>query len=184
LLALLNEHISATSQDFLDAQTKLCDLGKLMGDGPVAFGRFTNQARLVMKQSNREACAHSAERIDTPHVLLALVDPDVGLSVETWSRFGIDADFVRGEVKKLLPHRLDWVHEVRMPQTRQAKCIIECAIDEAHQLSHPVVDAQHFVLGLLNLQDDPAAQILRRHPVSVDQSRAAVVISRSELGLK
>jgi ATP-dependent Clp protease ATP-binding subunit ClpC len=56
------------------------------------------------------------------------------------------------------------------PAARQAKAVVDAATAEADQLQHDAIGSEHLLLGLLR-SGGPAALILQRHGVSLDQVR-------------
>lgn len=173
--ALFIEQDASAAQALHDARDRIVQLGTAASTPPAAFARFTNHARSVMKLANREACALSHDRIDSVHLLAALFDLENGLSAEAVARFGIDAERVRREIAALFPTRLKWICEVRLPQTTAAKLAIEHAIDEARELGHRYIDAQHLFVALLHESEGIVSQILGRFNLTIDAARAAAV---------
>ena len=122
--------------------------------------RFTDRAREIMQLANQEAQRFNHEYIGTEHVLLGLANEGSGVAENVLKNLNVDPRKIRLEVEKLLLSRADEVTIGRPSPTSRAKKAIEYAMEEARQLSHDFVGAEHILLGLLREQEGVAAQVL------------------------
>src|SRR5512134_3426814 len=100
------------------------------------FERFTDRARKVMALANQEAHRFNHEYIGTEHILLGLIKEGSGIGANVLKNLDVDLVKIRDEVGKLI--RSGEPIEVigKLPQTLQAKKVIEYAIQEARGLNH------------------------------------------------
>jgi len=59
--------------------------------------------------------------------------------------------------------------------TKEARCVVVRAQDEARQLHHPAIGTEHLLLGLLREEQEPVARALREHGLTPDGVRRQVI---------
>ncbi len=139
------------------------------------FERFTDRSRKVMALANQEAQRFNHEYIGTEHILLGLIKEGSGVGANVLKNLGVDFAGIRAEVGKLVKPGPDKCLMGKLPQTLQAKQVIEFAIQEARSLNHNYVGTEHLLLGLLRVQDDVAAQILANLGLTPEACRRELV---------
>ena len=139
------------------------------------FERLTDRARKVMALANQEAQRFNHEYIGTEHILLGLVKEGSGVGANVLKNLDIDLRKVRLEVEKLVKSGPEMVTMGKLPQTPRAKKVLEYAIEEARNLNHNYVGAEHLLLGLLREQDGVAAQVLMNLGVKLEEVREEVL---------
>src|SRR5881392_2694308 len=139
------------------------------------FERFTDRARKVMALANQEAQRFNHEYIGTEHILLGLVKEGSGVGANVLKNLDVDLRKVRLEVEKLVKSGPDMVTMGKLPQTPRAKKVIEYAIEEARNLNHNYVGAEHLLLGLLREHDGVAAQVLMNLGLKLEEVREEVL---------
>jgi serine/threonine-protein kinase len=125
------------------------------------YERFTERARKVMQLANQEAQRFHHEYIGTEHILLGLIQEGTGSAANVLKNLDINPRKIRVEVGKLIQAGPDLVNTGKLPQTSQAKKVIEYAVEEARNFDHSDVDSVHLLLGLLREPDGVAGQVLR-----------------------
>lgn len=126
------------------------------------FEKFTDRARKIMQLANQEAQRFNHEYIDTEHILLGLVKEGSGVGSVALKEAGIDLRKVRLEVEKLVQSGPRMITQGKLPQTPQAKRVIEFAMEEARGLRHDYVGTEHILLGLLRQPRSVATQVLQQ----------------------
>lgn len=140
------------------------------------FERFTDRARKVMTLANQEAQRLSHEYIGTEHILLGLVKEGSGVGAAVLKNLDIDLKKVRVEVEKLVESGPEMIMMGKLPQTPQAKRVIEFGIEEARNLKHNYVGTEHLLLGLCRDPDTLSFQVLTTLlNVSLEDLREEVV---------
>lgn len=167
------------------------------------FERFTREARAAVTAAQQVARDAGSGRIDTRHVLVALLeetDPvaatfrDLGVDVatlvaslrsklresgldrEALAGLGIDLDAVRERADAVFgPGALDGAGHSpgHIPFSRDAKKALELALREAIRLKHRTIDGRHLVLGMLRAEC-PARDALVASGVGLEQLREAL----------
>jgi ATP-dependent Clp protease ATP-binding subunit ClpC len=135
------------------------------------FERFTDRARKVMALANQEAQRFNHEYLGTEHILLGLVKEGTGVGANVLKNLGVDLAAVRTEVGKMIKPGQEGSTIGKLPQTPQAKKVIESAIHEARSLNHNYVGTEHLLLGLLHEQDGVAAAVLRNLGLNLENVR-------------
>lgn len=124
------------------------------------FERFTDSCRKVMALANQEAQRYKHEYIGTEHLLLGLASVREGLGIQVLQNLAIKVDKLRTEIGKLVKAGSERVHPGKLPQTPRAKKVVEWAIDEARAMNHGDIGTEHLLLGLLQVKDGVASQVL------------------------
>ena len=124
------------------------------------FERFTDSCRKVMALANQEAQRYKHEYIGTEHILLGLASVHEGLGFQVLTDARIDVDALRENIEKLVRSGTGMAYLGKLPQTPRAKKVIEWAIDEARALNQRDIGTEHLLLGLLQVKDGIACQVL------------------------
>ena len=135
--------------------------------------RFTDRSRKIMILANQEAQRLSHDYIGAEHLLLGIVKQEAGSAIDILKKFDIDRYEVRLEIEKQVEKGTAELAGDRIPQTPQAKKVIEFAIKEARLLEHNYVGTEHFLLGLIREKSGLASKILNKVGLDLDDVRAA-----------
>ncbi len=146
------------------------------------YERFTDRARKVMQFAHQEALRFNHEYVGTEHILLGLIKEGTGVAANILKKMGVDLRKMRLEVEKLVSSGPDTVTMGRLPQTPQAKKVVEYAIEEARDLRHNYVGTEHLLLGLLRDHDGVAAQALMNLGLKLDVVRDEALAMLGEGG--
>lgn len=124
-----------------------------------------------MALANQEACRSNHACIDTEHILWGLVKEGTGMAAVVLRKLEID----RGPLQACLEAAHSQEPETkRLPQSSQARKVIECAIEEARDLDHHYCGTEHLLLGLLRVEDGNAARILQSQGIDFASARRVV----------
>lgn len=138
------------------------------------FERFTERARQVVVLAQDEARALGHGYIGTEHLLLGLIRVEEGLASRVLRGLGAEAEDVRERVRAISSQG-DKRPIGLIPFTSRAKKAIEFALREALGLRHNYIGAEHLLLGLVRLEDGPAAEILGRLDIDAQKVRDAII---------
>jgi ATP-dependent Clp protease ATP-binding subunit ClpC len=129
-----------------------------------------------MALANQEAidCGHPF--IDTEHILLGLVKEDSGVAANVLKNLVYDIRKVRSEVEKLMPAKGETDERHNLPQTDDAKAVIQYAIEEARLLRHNYVGTEHVLLGLMRESKGVAAQAMTNLGLGIEQVRREIMV--------
>jgi ATP-dependent Clp protease ATP-binding subunit ClpA len=141
------------------------------------YERFTDRARKVMQLANQEAKRLNHEYVGTEHILLGLVQEEVGVAADVFKNRDIDLRMVREEVEKIVQTGpgSEMVTMGKLPTTPRAKKVIEYAIKETRELGSHSVGTEHLLLGLLREGDGVAAQVLMNLGLKLEDIREEVL---------
>jgi hypothetical protein len=138
------------------------------------YERFTDRAREVMELANQAAQRLNHDYIGTEHILLGLIKEGTGIAARVLRDLGVDLRQVRQEVEKRVKSGPRPAPMGKLPQTPQAKKVIEYAVEESRNLKHDYVGTEHLLLGLLRELDGVLANVLRGLGLQLEQAREAV----------
>jgi Clp amino terminal domain, pathogenicity island component len=126
---------------------------------PAMFERFTPRARQVLSEAKTAAETLRHNFIGTEHLLLGLLSVEDGIGAQVLNELGVGSDEVRRRVEELVgPGPKAVVNN--FPFTPRSKKTLELALRSALSFGHNYIGTEHILLGLLDLQDGVAVQIL------------------------
>jgi ATP-dependent Clp protease ATP-binding subunit ClpC len=144
----------------------------------VPFERFTEQAQEVLRRAQELLLRLGQRELDTPHLLLALLEQPGGLVAEVCSRLGVDVAALTARVRPLLGGRAGAAGMVNtIYLTPRARRVLETAVADAERRGDSYVSVEHLFLALLAAPDDPVARLLREAglaPAAVAEAFAAL----------
>lgn len=138
------------------------------------FSRWTDRARKVMQLANQEAQRFNHEYIGTEHVLLGLVKEGSGVAAEVLMRLDIDLRKIRLEVEKVVQSG-DTTSTGKLPLTPRTQKMVAKANEWSAKLNHNYTGTEHVLLGLIDVDEGVASQILVGMGVTAEKVRAGVL---------
>jgi ATP-dependent Clp protease ATP-binding subunit ClpC len=139
------------------------------------FERFTDRARLVVVQAQKEARRLDHDHVGTEHLLLGLVHESIGgVAARTLESLGIGLGAVRQRVEEVIG-RGEQAPSGHIPFTPRAKKLLELALRESRALGHNYIGTEHILLGLIGEGDGVAAQVLSELGADLEGARAQVI---------
>ena len=124
------------------------------------FKGFTEQARLAVVAALKEARSLNHHDAGTGVILLALTREETGASARALNSLGITEEAVRQQIEKLIAAGQPLPPLVQIPLSPLAKQALELSPQEAKTLGHPNTDTGHLLLGLLDVGNSQATQIM------------------------
>lgn len=134
---------------------------------------LTPQAQAILDQATQAAMQRAAGTVEPRHILYALLDGN-HLATEVLSKATIEVKTLRTTLEAQLPLG-DPTSSKPVTLNADAQRVVRSAFKEAVHLGHRRVDALHLLMGLLYLNDDPAAKLLNTAGVSLYDLRQAVL---------
>ncbi|KAB0632425.1 Clp protease N-terminal domain-containing protein, partial [Burkholderia latens] len=132
---------------------------------------FSDLARDMLQRSAERAARAGRHEVDTEHLLYELADnPTVA---ELLAGFGIDAAGLRSRIDAQLPHaeRAQAYTPPDISVSPRLKGALERAFIASRQLGHRYVGPEHLLIGLAEVPDSFAGQLLVRGGVDADALR-------------
>jgi len=111
-----------------------------------------------MQLANQEAQRFNHEYIAPEHILLGLIKEGSGVAANVLKNLDVDLRKIRVGVESRIRPGPDMVTMGKLPQTPNARLVIENAVREARGLNHGHIGTEHILLGLLH--DDIAFAVL------------------------
>lgn len=139
------------------------------------FAEFTDQTAKVMSLANQEAQRLGHKSIEPEYILLVLLKEGSNKAVEILKHFDVDIEKLSAEIEAILeaaaPSEAGVDDSTQRPWPEK---VMECAIRECKSLGADKLGTEHILLGLLSMPDRPAAQLLTRHGLNVDNVRQEI----------
>jgi beta-lactamase regulating signal transducer with metallopeptidase domain/tetratricopeptide (TPR) repeat protein len=145
--------------------------------------RFRGRLENIIAVAEKEARLLNHEYVGTEHILLALAGGDAGTTSRVFKAFDIDRDKLLAEIMKVIKKGAKPVAEKKLPKTPRAQEALKLAVEEAEKLGSDTVKAEYILLGLMQVEEGLAAQVLmdlgleledvRREISNLPQAKAA-----------
>lgn len=137
------------------------------------FERFTEKARRVVFFARFEASQYGSPYIETEHLLLGLLREDQNtaqillpdLPSKEQIRQQVESRIIQGE-------RIST--SVEVPLTKDSKRVLNIAAEEAERFGHRHIGTEHLLLGLLQVEEGMASEILRQSKVDLAKLRERI----------
>ena len=139
------------------------------------FERFTNRVKKVLDLAKEQAVHLGQSRIQTEHLLLALVREAQGVAAAALEMMGLNLEQIKLEIEKLISVGAPVLVIGDIPLSSQSKKVLELAIEEARGMAHNYIGTEHLLLGLIREKDGIAAQVLTRLGVTLEKTRKIIV---------
>ncbi len=143
-------------------------------EGPRAFERFTDRARLAIAHASDEARAMNHNYVGTEHLLLALFDTNGGVSDLVLRDLGVKKKAAIKDIETMVGRGPTPV-EGPQPFTPRAKTVIGEAGQVATDLGHDYVGTEHLLLALFRGQDGVARVVLEKRGAPEAAVKAKVI---------
>ncbi len=131
--------------------------------------RFTQRARRVLSLAHQEAERMRQNYIGTEHLLLGLMKEEGGVAGRVLRELGLDA--VRMEEVILRITGTGQVATAKLDLSPGVQRALENAVEEARKMGHHYIGTEHLLLGLVQLGEGVALDVLRKMGVSAEQIR-------------
>ncbi len=118
-------------------------------------------ARQSLESAREQARRLGHDFIGTEHVLLGVLESATGSLGAVLQNRGLDRDALRREIERLVAPLPSRATPGLLPLTPRARKALRLAGSEAKRLKHPVIGAEHLLLGLLREGGGVAAQALK-----------------------
>ncbi|MET0565556.1 MAG: Clp protease N-terminal domain-containing protein [Acidimicrobiia bacterium] len=123
------------------------------------FTRFDDDARSVAREAMELARGAGHDRIQSGHIVLALIQDPQGSVANTIESQGVSLEQVRESMRGILGPPQGEVPD-RLPFTADAKKVLELSLREAIRRRSGVIRPEHILLGVLRDQKSPAVMCL------------------------
>jgi ATP-dependent Clp protease ATP-binding subunit ClpC len=131
--------------------------------------RFTQRARRVLSLAHQEAERMHQNYIGTEHLLLGLMKEEGGVAGRVLRELGLDA--VRMEEVIIRITGTGQSSAAKLDLSPGVQRALENSVEEARKLGHHYIGTEHLLLGLVQLGEGVALDVLRKMGVSAEQIR-------------
>ncbi|MDH6589376.1 hypothetical protein M2161_008482 [Streptomyces sp. SAI-133] len=141
---------------------------------PGPFERFTRLNRHGIVLAQEAARTHKHDFIGTEHLLLGLLGEPQGLAYEVLVAKAGPEQRIRDAIEEAMPPAGEKAlrgHIAFRPESKEA---IEQARRASTELGHDWVGTEHTLLGLIRVEESPAAQILHTLGFTADELHESV----------
>jgi len=131
--------------------------------------RFTQRARRVLSLAHQEAERLHQGYIGTEHLLLGMMKEEGGIAGRVLRELGLDA--VRMEEVIIRITGMGTSTTAKLDLSPGVQRALENAVEEARKMGHHYIGTEHLLLGLVQLGEGVALDVLRKMGVSAEQIR-------------
>ena len=145
------------------------------------FERYNDQARRAIFFARYAASQSGSPKIEAEHLMLGVVR-EAGPWIAKFAP-SLSIDELRTKIPRRARRPENAPPQINMPLTKECKNILSYAAEEATNLNHRYIGAEHLLLGILREEDCLASSLLREAGVELESLReraAADVSQRSE----
>jgi ATP-dependent Clp protease ATP-binding subunit ClpC len=139
------------------------------------FERYTERARRLLFFARFEASQFGSRSIEPEHLLLGLLREPSGVLGSILELREIAADDVRRQVAQRISRREQLPTSIEIPFHADTKRALSCAAQEADRLLHNYIGAEHLLLGVLSVDQSPAALLLAERGLRLADARETLV---------
>lgn len=139
------------------------------------FERYTESARRALFFARYEVSELGAAEIRSEHLLLGVLRENAGIAGGILAAAHVVPDAIRRELEQRSEAPREKIPtSVEVPFAGEAQTVLKAAAEEADRLLHAYIGAEHFLLGILRVEDCAAAAILSRHGLRLQDVRQKV----------
>ncbi|MDN3351176.1 Clp protease N-terminal domain-containing protein [Actinomadura sp. DC4] len=141
---------------------------------PTPFERFTDLNRHSIVLAQEAARTYKHDSIGTEHLLLGLLGEPRGLAHEVLMAKTESERRIRDAIEEAMPPAGEKALRGHIAFRQESKEAIEQALRAAADLGHDRVGTEHSLLGLIRVEESPAARILRNLGFTSDELHETV----------
>jgi ATP-dependent Clp protease ATP-binding subunit ClpC len=120
---------------------------------------LTEESIKVIMLAKEESHRLGHSFVCTEQILLGTIAEGTSVAAEVLKSKGVTLEQARIEVEKIIGRGSDFAI-LDFPFTPKASRAIDLALEEAEQLKHNYIGAEHLLLGTLRIEDGTALQVL------------------------
>jgi len=138
------------------------------------FERFTPRAMKVVMLAQEESRRMEHNFVGTEQILLGLVSEGTSAAAKSLKNLDLNLRQLRQAIEAKIGRGNGFV-AVQIPFTPRCKRLLELAWDEARQLGHNYIGAEHLLLGLIRLRDGVANDVLADFEIDTEVLKLGVI---------
>jgi hypothetical protein len=141
---------------------------------PAAFSRFTDRARQAIVNAQEQARTLRHDYIGTEHVLLGVLDVEQGAAAQVVVELAGPLATVKQKIVESLEPGAEQ-SPAKIAFTPLGKQMLAQTLEEALGLGHNYIGTEHLLLGLIQVPEGKAAQLLAGLGVTYEVTQAKVI---------
>ena len=143
----------------------------------IRWDRLTVKAQEAMQRASELASEHGNSQVEPLHVLLSLLEDSEGIVAPLLT--SVQAKAARTLTQQKISALPKLAKAAAQPQLSDVTTqLLELAFETAAELKDEYVSAEHLLLGLVTLKDDPARQVLDGIGITKDALQKALKLVR------
>jgi ATP-dependent Clp protease ATP-binding subunit ClpC len=139
------------------------------------FERFTERARQALIGGQEEARELRTGHVGSEALRLGLLRDEDWLAARALASFGVTLDRARAQVVRRVSAGEDPAPSGQIPFTPSAKQVLERALQEGLKLGHNYLGTEHFLLGIAEVDEGLAIEVLRDFDLDSQKIRDGVI---------
>jgi hypothetical protein len=144
-------------------------------DSAGVFERFTERGRQAVVAAQEEARELRTGHVGSEALLLGLLREDAGLAARVLASFDVTLERARAQVVRRVSVGDGPAPPGQIPFTPRAKQVLERAVQEGLELGHNYVGTEHLLLGIAEVDEGVAIEVLRDFDLDSQKIRDAVI---------
>jgi ATP-dependent Clp protease ATP-binding subunit ClpC len=140
------------------------------------FKGLTQRAqRILTILAQQEAKRFHSDQLLPEHIILAIMKDGGGLGYKIVTKLHIDPAEMQLEVEESITKKTGGFVLGDVPPSKRGKKVLEGSAEEARSLGHEYIGTEHLLLAAAKEDGSVVDRVLKRHNVSVEDIRAAIV---------
>ena len=139
------------------------------------FERFTERARQTLVAAQEEARELRTGHVGSEALLLGLLRDEDCLAARALASFDVTLERARTEVMRRVASGDEQPPSGQLPFTPRTKQVLERALREGLELGHNHIGTEHLLLGIAELDEGVAIEVLRDFDLDSQKIRDAVI---------
>lgn len=138
------------------------------------FDKLTIKAQESLADAQKRAETKRNQMIENEHLLYSLVNQKEGVIKSVLDKLGANTNFIINDLEKVLENFPKIEGSVQVYISPGLKQAIDMAFDEAERLKDDYVSVEHLFIGIAEVREGSAWQILKNYGVTKDKIYAVL----------
>ena len=124
------------------------------------FEQFTERAKKSLALGRDHAVSMGHDYMGTEHLLIGILKEGTSIGAKVLKGLGFDLESVRRAIEAKSKPSSDTMVEGNLPMTPRMRKVLEASMKESRNMSSNFVGTEHLLLGLVNIHECVAYQVL------------------------
>ncbi len=136
---------------------------------------YTDRLRLVRQLATCAALRSNQLSVGTEHLLLGILEAEKGVAASILEALKVPLPRLRAEIESRLDRPASASRRQAVVDSAEMTQAIEYAHEEAQAARHNYVGTEHFLFGILRVEQSLGAQVLSGYGVTLDAARGKIL---------